>query len=53
MLNPMNWFSIATKADATRYRCTHCRYLQKICSECDEIAETTASQCKGCGHAFA
>lgn len=52
LVNPMKWISVATKADFNFYRCSLCGYLQKVCAECDEICETTASQCKGCGHAF-
>ncbi len=52
LIEPRKWFGVATKADFNFYRCSFCKYLQKVCAECDEICETTASQCKGCGHAF-
>ena len=52
LLDPRKWIGAATKADFNFFRCSFCKYLQKVCAECDEICETTASQCKGCGHAF-
>lgn len=53
LVSPLSWLSVATRADATLYRCMKCRYLQKVCSDCNEIVDTTASQCSGCGHPFA
>jgi len=52
LIDPRKWLGAATKADFNFYRCSSCSYLQKICAECDEICETTSSQCSGCGHAF-
>jgi hypothetical protein len=38
---------------AERCWCSACDYMQKVCGNCHEISDTTASQCSGCGRKFA